>query len=89
MAIEPNYSALAQLVEQLTVNQRVAGSSPAGGAIFSQVLQTVSDAMGPIAYWFLGDTRGIAHPDRQTKQSAGRVGATPQHVPVESGDIAS
>tara|TARA_Y100001934_G_scaffold198700_1_gene234156 strand:+ start:431 stop:649 length:219 start_codon:yes stop_codon:yes gene_type:complete len=27
-------SALAQLVEQLTVNQRVAGSSPAGGAIF-------------------------------------------------------
>jgi len=25
-------SALAQLVEQLTVNQRVAGSSPAGGA---------------------------------------------------------
>ena len=26
------YSALAQLVEQLTVNQRVAGSSPAGGA---------------------------------------------------------
>ena len=26
-------SALAQLVEQLTVNQRVAGSSPAGGAI--------------------------------------------------------
>ena len=28
-------SALAQLVEQLTVNQRVAGSSPAGGAIFS------------------------------------------------------
>ena len=29
------YSALAQLVEQLTVNQRVAGSSPAGGANFS------------------------------------------------------
>ena len=29
-----DYSALAQLVEQLTVNQRVAGSSPAGGAIF-------------------------------------------------------
>ena len=28
----PDYSALAQLVEQLTVNQRVAGSSPAGGA---------------------------------------------------------
>ncbi len=26
------FSALAQLVEQLTVNQRVAGSSPAGGA---------------------------------------------------------
>ena len=30
-------SALAQLVEQLTVNQRVAGSSPAGGAKFSKV----------------------------------------------------
>ena len=29
------YSALAQLVEQLTVNQLVAGSSPAGGANFS------------------------------------------------------
>ena len=28
-------SALAQLVEQLTVNQWVAGSSPAGGAILS------------------------------------------------------
>ena len=28
-----DHSALAQLVEQLTVNQRVAGSSPAGGAI--------------------------------------------------------
>ena len=28
----PRLSALAQLVEQLTVNQRVAGSSPAGGA---------------------------------------------------------
>ncbi len=27
------HSALAQLVEQLTVNQWVAGSSPAGGAI--------------------------------------------------------
>ena len=27
------YSALAQLVEQMTVNQWVAGSSPAGGAI--------------------------------------------------------
>ncbi len=32
---EGAYSALAQLVEQLTVNQRVAGSSPAGGANFS------------------------------------------------------
>ena len=30
-------SALAQLVEQLTVNQRVAGSSPAGGAISYRV----------------------------------------------------
>jgi hypothetical protein len=28
-----NRSGLAQLVEQLTVNQRVAGSSPASGAI--------------------------------------------------------
>ncbi len=28
------HSTLAQLVEQLTVNQRVAGSSPAGGASF-------------------------------------------------------
>ena len=34
------YSALAQLVEQLTVNQRVAGSSPAGGAIFFNDLHT-------------------------------------------------
>ena len=33
----PDYSALAQLVEQLTVNQRVAGSSPAGGAISSKL----------------------------------------------------
>ena len=30
------YSAIAQLVEQLTVNQLVAGSSPACGAIFYQ-----------------------------------------------------
>ena len=29
-------SALAQLVEQMTVNHWVAGSSPAGGAIFSK-----------------------------------------------------
>ena len=29
------YSAIAQLVEQLTVNQLVAGSSPACGAILS------------------------------------------------------
>ena len=34
------YSALAQLVEQLTVNQRVAGSSPAGGAISFNDLHT-------------------------------------------------
>ena len=32
-------SALAQLVEQLTVNQRVAGSSPAGGAIFPALIR--------------------------------------------------
>ena len=31
--VSSSNSALAQLVEQLTVNQRVAGSSPAGGAI--------------------------------------------------------
>ena len=31
------YSAIAQLVEQLTVNQLVAGSSPACGAILSRV----------------------------------------------------
>jgi hypothetical protein len=31
------YSVLAQLVEQLTVNQRVAGSSPADGAISCKV----------------------------------------------------
>ena len=29
-----DYSALAQLVEQMTVNHWVAGSSPAGGATF-------------------------------------------------------
>ena len=32
-------SALAQLVEQLTVNQRVAGSSPAGGATLHRTSQ--------------------------------------------------
>ena len=32
LSIIPAQSALAQLVEQLTVNQPVAGSSPAGGA---------------------------------------------------------
>ena len=31
--IEFEYSPVAQLVEQVTVNHRVAGSSPAGGAI--------------------------------------------------------
>ena len=51
----PLISALAQLVEQLTVNQRVAGSSPAGGAIFPQVNQRVSDPLGPLARSFLGD----------------------------------
>ena len=34
------YSVLAQLVEQLTVNQRVAGSSPADGAISFNDLHT-------------------------------------------------
>ena len=32
-SIREHYSALAQLVEQMTVNHWVAGSSPAGGAI--------------------------------------------------------
>lgn len=32
MAVSRVYSSLAQLVERLTVNQIVAGSSPAGGA---------------------------------------------------------
>ena len=36
------YSAIAQLVEQLTVNQRVAGSSPADGAIFKVVRPCIS-----------------------------------------------
>ncbi len=36
------YSALAQLVEQLTVNQRVVGSSPTGGATFLFIHQRVS-----------------------------------------------
>ena len=36
-----DHSALAQLVEQLTVNQRVAGSSPAGGAIFLYSIQSL------------------------------------------------
>ena len=35
------YSALAQLVEQLTVNQRVVGSSPTGGATFLFINQRV------------------------------------------------
>ena len=34
------YSSVAQLVEQLTVNQLVAGSSPARGANTSQLFQT-------------------------------------------------
>ena len=38
-----DHSALAQLVEQLTVNQRVAGSSPAGGAIFYVILSLRAD----------------------------------------------
>ena len=38
------YSALAQLVEQLTVNQRVAGSSPAGGANFSPCFMGQGDS---------------------------------------------
>jgi hypothetical protein len=33
-----HHSALAQLVEQMTVNHWVAGSSPAGGAIFFKAL---------------------------------------------------
>jgi hypothetical protein len=33
------FSVLAQLVEQLTVNQRVAGSSPADGAIFPKLIK--------------------------------------------------
>ena len=35
----PHYSALAQLVEQMTVNHWVAGSSPAGGATFKKAVQ--------------------------------------------------
>ena len=34
------YSSVAQLVEQLTVNQLVAGSSPARGAILTSLIQT-------------------------------------------------
>ncbi len=34
---EKQYSPVAQSVEQLTVNQRVAGSSPAGGAFLCPV----------------------------------------------------
>jgi hypothetical protein len=49
------FSVLAQLVEQLTVNQRVAGSSPADGAIFPQFNQRVSEPLGPLARSFLGD----------------------------------
>ena len=33
-----DYSALAQLVEQMTVNHWVAGSSPAGGATYFMVM---------------------------------------------------
>lgn len=39
----------------LTVSQRVAGSSPAGGAIISHENQRVSEPLGPLARSSLGD----------------------------------
>ena len=39
----------------LTVNQRVAGSSPAGGANFPEENQRVSDPLGALVSSFLGD----------------------------------
>ena len=42
------YSPVAQSVEQLTVNQRAAGSSPAGGAFFNVQQQDALDKMCPV-----------------------------------------
>ena len=36
-AATDSYSTIAQLVEQLTFNQRVAGSSPAGGILYGRI----------------------------------------------------
>ena len=43
-------SALAQLVEQLTVNQWVAGSSPAGGAKFLKAARCAAFFMAGLEY---------------------------------------
>ena len=40
-AFGPGHSGVAQLVEQVTVNHRVAGSSPAAGALQDDVLQAL------------------------------------------------
>ena len=55
------YSALAQLVEQLTVNQRVAGSSPAGGAISFNDLHTFQLTSKYPVWGFCGDFSCPAH----------------------------
>ena len=61
-------SALAQLVEQLTVNQRVAGSSPAGGAKLKERLRALffCARKGP------GSTEGV---QEATMDDAGFMGA--------------
>ena len=43
-----NHSALAQLVEQMTVNHWVAGSSPAGGAKYQKAVSNDGFFFGPM-----------------------------------------
>jgi hypothetical protein len=53
MLILNNIGPLAQLVEQLTLNQLVAGSNPAGLTIIYQRINTIND------YRELGFERGL------------------------------
>src|SRR5208282_5950360 len=59
----PRAGCIAQLVEQLTLNQRVAGSSPAAPTIKSNTHQTAEKYLGKISvpYPQIGRTFGAAH----------------------------
>jgi hypothetical protein len=62
------YSALAQLVEQMTVNHWVAGSSPAGGAKYSKKASALAEA-------FLFSAEPISEQFRPLPRSAGAIQA--------------